>query len=376
VRSDFRFSPLIDAAIAYPLGRQQIFVGGHIGRDIYARNDQLNRNRYGIGGGVNLRAGSSCTGTLAADFRSRQVLVSELAELVPNAQETLQYGATAGCQTATGLGFNGTIRRIETSNDALSRQPFDVNSTIFIPQISYGRPNLGQFTLSGSYNEARYPRRSVLLPDGNQIDDGVNILNAQLGYSRKLGSRLSVQAGVSYLQAKPQPKTIAQIVAVVPNPQTVPPTPPVLTSVPVTRSTFSGIGFSAEVDYTPSPRLVVSLNLGRDVQASANVGAQYQVVQNYGLGIDYKLGAAITVGTGATYSQRDYRGTFVTIDEPLLRIQDKISRVYGRVNYQPVKLYSIGAELAYQNRESNPDAFSFDNFSALLTLRVHLGRES
>lgn len=362
-RADFRFSPGVSGSIGLPVGRQQLFFGGQIGRDIYARNDRLNRNRYSVGGGINLRAGSRCQGTIAGDYNSRQALFSELSELVPNVQETLSYGATATCQSAAGLGFGGTVQRTERRNDSFSRRTFDVDTTVFAPNISYGRPNLGNFSIGGSYAKSRYPNRFVVVPDSGLEADGVDILSGRFGYSRTLGTRISLSAGVSYLEARPEPRAVIELVA---------PTVGVL----VERGVFSGVGYDGSISYRAGPRLSASLDIGRNVQASANVGAQYQIQQNYGLGIDYQLGSAISLGTGVTYNQRDYRGSFASLDERGQRIQDKISRVYGSIRYSAVKLYSVGVELAYQNRESNPDQFSFGSFSALLTLRAHLGRES
>lgn len=360
-RADFRFSPIVNAAIGLPVGRQQLFLGGELGRDFYARNTRLDRNRYAIGGGINARVGTRCTGTVAADYSSRQVLVSELAELVPNSQETLTYGATAVCQSAVGLGFGGTIQRIERRNDSLTRQLFDLDSTVFAPQISYARPNLGRFALSGSLNKVRYPERQVLLPDGNLVDDGVNITSARFGYSREVGSRFTVAAGVSYLSAKPQPTTI--VVGL---------TPPTVTD----RETFSGPGFDGSLTYRAGARLTATVNASRNVTASANVGAQFQVYQRYGLDLDYKLGSAISLGSGITYDKRDYEGSFTSLEEQTLRVQDKITRVYGQIAYSPVPLYSVSFEVAHQNRDSLPDDFSFASTSALLRLRVNLGRDS
>lgn len=363
-KADFRFSPVVTGSIGLPVGRQQLFLGGQVGRDFYARNGQLNRDRYSIGGGVNLRAGTRCTGTLAADFASRQVLLSELAELVPNAQQTLSYGAQATCQAPVGIGFGGSVRRVERRNDNPRRELFDTDSTIFAPQISYALPVLGRFSLSGSLNQARYPRRLVAQEDGSIVRDGVDIMSGRFGYSRAVGSRINVALGVSYLRAAPKPGTILLV------PETGP--PPVV----IERNVFSGLGYDATIDYNPGPRLSGSLIVSRNVTASPQVGAQYQIAQVYGVDLDYRLGAAITVGAGATYNQRDYRGGFASVTEEFVRISDKTTRVYGRVGFNPVKLYGLSLVVAHQDRQSNPDQFDFSSTSATLVLRVNFGRQS
>ncbi len=367
-RADYRFSPSITGAFGLPVGRQQFFVGGLLGHDFYARNTNLDRDRYSIGGGFNLRAGSRCTGAVAANYSSREALLSETSELVPNSRETLSYGGEATCQAATGLGFGGTVRRIEVSNTNSVRTPYDVDTTVFAPQISYSRPQLGTFSISGSYNESRYPNRTIIATDGATRNDGVNILSGRFGYNRQVGTRLTVTAGLSYLQAKPQPGTVLVDIALPP------PLPPL--QVPQARSSFSGLGYDLAVEYDGGARFGGSIVANRDVTASTNVGAQYVIQQSYGADVTYKLGRAIDLELGGTYSIRDYRNSFTVGTDTVRRINDNIVRVYGRIGFQPVKLYSVALLLAYQNRDSNPSAYSYDAFSALLSLSVTFGRHS
>ena len=369
-RSDFRISPLVIGSIGLPIGRQQAFLAGSLGRDIYVNNGQLNRTRYSIGGGLNLRAAARCTATAAVDYDSRQALVTEVAELVPNLQNTFSYGATASCQSPVGLGFGGTVRRVELRNDTAIRAQLNYNATQYSAQLSYALGNIGRFSASGNLNKVSYPNRPVFLVSGGFDPDAVNILSARFGYQREIGSRLSLALGMSYLESSPQPQTILQLTP------TAPPALPGLVLAPLSRSKFTGLGYDAAITYRPSTRLTATLNAVRNVQASANVGAQYQVLTSFGADIDYKLGSAISVGTGATFAKHQYFNNVFIINAGGRRIQDEISRVYGNIGYAPVKLYNLGLEVAYQKRKSLPVDFSFDSFSAVLSLRINFGRES
>jgi hypothetical protein len=362
-RADFLTTPTIEAAVALPVGRQQLFAGAEFGRDIYARNTQLSRNRYRFGGGVNLRAGSRCTGSVGAEYSSKQVQLSEIAGLRGGVQNILTYGGEANCQAGVGLGFGGSIRRVAQRNSELARQLLDLDSTVFSPQISYALPVFGRFSIGGSYNKAVYKRRPVILTDGSSALDGVDIASGRIGFSREVGSRLSVSLGASYLNASPKPQTVL----VSPG--------PALPLVPIVRGTFSGIGYDGAITYRAGARLTATLQARRDVQANANVGAQFRVTKNYGIDLDYRLSRAISVGTGATFDSNRYRGAFVTPDEPLLRISDRITRVYGTISYAPVKLYNVALDVAYQNRVSVPAFYSFKSTSVMLRLGVRLGRQ-
>ncbi len=369
-RHDLQISPLVSASLGLPIGRQQVFVAGSLGRDIYVNNNQLNRNRYSLGAGVNIRAASRCTATAAVDLNSRQALITEVAELVPNLQETLSYGATALCQSPAGLGFGAAVRRIEFRNDAVARRPLDYNSLAFNGQLSYALGNIGRFSASGALTKIEYKNRPIILPGGNADTDALDILSGRFGFQREIGSRLSLNLGFSYLESRPVPKTVLQLSPAVP------PALPGAVLAPFSREKFSGLGYDGAIIYRPSSRLTATLQANRNVQASANVLAQYQVFTSIGGDLDYRLGSAISIGGGATFDKRKYFTGILLPNVTGRRVQDDISRVYGNIGYAPVKLYTLGLELSYQKRKSLPVEFSFDSFAAILSLRVNFGRES
>jgi hypothetical protein len=363
-RADVRMSPMVTGRVGVPIGRQQFFAGVLIGGDIFAANGQLNRHRIIAGGGLNLAAGRACTATIAADFASRNILLSDVAELIPNAQDTLGYGLSANCATSTGLGAGITVRQINTTNSAPSRIGFDVNSTLISPQISYGRPTLGQFSLTANLNYVTYPQRTILTTDGLIENDRVNIFSGRFGYQRMLGTRLSLTAGISYLQSSPQPNVILQEDS------------ELGFFFPLERSSFSGMGYDASVSYTPSPRLSAIVAFSRNSSASPNVGALYQVNTRFGADINYQLGSSIRLGLGGSYLINDYEGSFTSPTETIPRSKDNIGRVYGRISYTPPRPWEVSLLLAYQSRVSDPAEFSFDSFSALLSLSFTFGRQS
>lgn len=366
-KSDWRIAPAVTVSTNLPIGRQQLSLNGTLGRDFYVNGTRPDRTRYNVGGALNWRLGSRCSGVVDASFSSRQLLLSEASQNLSNVQENLNYGASANCQTVTGFGFGAAISQNNLRNSDPSRESFDVDSTVFSPQLSYGTPSLGQFSLTGSYNQSTYPQRFIFETDGNLVEEGVDIVSGRFGYRRGLGSRLSISLGLSYFNVKPQPKDA--LVPLAP----VNPGDPVLL-LPVTREASSNLGYDVGLSYRSGSRLSGRLSASRQATASANVGARSQVVQSYALDIDYQVSQSIMAGTGITYDQRDYKNSFSSPDEPLRRLQDKISRVFASLSYAPVDLYSVGLEVSYQDRKSDPVEYSFDSFAALLRLRVSFGR--
>jgi hypothetical protein len=362
--SDFRFSPAATVSYGSALGRQRVFLSGTIGRDIYTRNSNRNRNYYSANGGLNWQLGSRCSGDVTGSYSSRQQLFSELSAATKNVQETVAFGGSAMCRTATGLGFGGAIHRNTTRNDSAERMPFDTDSTSFSPQLTYGTPVLGQFSLSGSLNKISYPQRPVFTAPNVSEKDGVDILSGRFGYQRGLGGRLSVNFGISYFNVKPKPTDILLLVPI---------SPGTAIYIPQTRESNSNLGYDVGMSYNSGSRLTADVSARKSAQASINVGAQYQVVQSIIGNIGYRLNRALSLNTGVSYTQRDYRNSFSSLPEPQRRIQDKISRVFAGVSYSPSSLYSVSGELSYQDRKSNPDIYSYNSVAAVLRLRVGFG---
>lgn len=357
--SAVRVSPLATASVGLPIGRQQLYVGADIGRDIFLGKTGFDRNRYRVGGGLAWRLGNRCTGSLVGEYTNRLSQTSDLAEFVDNVQETKVFGASANCQSAVGLGFGGSVRHNIIDNQRLQRSAFDLRSTVISPQISYGRPSLGQFSLSGSLTDLVYPNRQVLT-GGGPLEDRLKIYNARLGYQRSFGTRIQLTAGLSFNKVNPDPTS--QLV--VQGGQL----------VSVARNGFTGSGYDLSLGLKPSNRLSLTLVGNRDVTATPNVGAAFVVNQQYGLDMNYSFGRALTFGLGGTRNVRSYRGGFATTDERLVRVRDEVNRVYAQLDYQPVPLYAVGVEVAHQKRNSNPADFNYSSTTATLNLRVKLGR--
>ena len=152
--SALRITPVADAGVGLPLGRQQLFLGGSIGRDYFINKSFRNRNRWTLGGGVAWRLGTRCTGIIGAEIKKRLTQLDDQAQFTENVQTSKDFGASANCQTATGLGFGGSVRHDDTSNDTPNRMLFDSRSTTYSPNISYGNRSLGQFSAGATISIA------------------------------------------------------------------------------------------------------------------------------------------------------------------------------------------------------------------------------
>lgn len=358
--SAIRVTPAVNVGLGLPLGRQQLFLGGNIGRDFVLGHREFNRNRYAIGGGVAWQVGTRCTGIVGGEHQSRLNQVLDQAQFTPNVQRTDVVAASANCRTATGLGAGASIRHQAISNDRQERRPFNLRSTVIAPNLSYSTNAIGQFSVGATFNNTAYPERSVPTTSGF-VADGVKIFSARFGYSRQLGSRLSLSLGASYLKTSPKPETIltrnliGQIVE----------TP---------RAGFKGTGYDASVSYHPSTRLTIDIAGSRNAHVSPNAGALFVISQALSANASYKLGSKLDFGLGISQIKNSYKEPFVTVDEPVRRVSDRVSRVSGQLDYSPVSLYSIGVVVAHQWRDSTPSTFDYKSTTASVRLRVKFGR--
>jgi hypothetical protein len=353
-----RLSPLLSFGAGLPMGRQQLFFGADYGRDIVFTQERLNRGRNSVGGGVAWRVGSACSGIVGAERFQRLSLVAEQADLVNNVQTGVNVAGSIGCRTPTGIGFGGSVEHRTASNDIASRTPYDLRSTIYAPNISYGTPNLGQFSLTASFNSTSYPNRLTPTADGI-VEDGIRIFSGRFGYQRKFGSRLQLAVGASLLKTTPNPNTQLTIV----NNQIV--------SVP--RDGFSGSGYDISIDYTPSTRLAFNLLTSRNVQVSPNVGALFLIRNDFGADVTYRMNRAMTFGLGGRLTKSSYKQSFTSPGESA-RISDNTKRFFANFDYSPVKLYTVRLEVVHQLRRSDPVSYNYDSTSVRLNLIVNLGR--
>lgn len=370
-RADFRITPAVAASTVLPLGRQQLYLEADYGRDFYVRNDGLDRDRYGFGGGVNLRAGNFCSGNIAAAYKRRQSLLSEASILGDNTITSRNYSAAFNCQRQVGLGFGGSVSRDERDNAGVARDVFDSRSTVFSGNVSYTLASFGTVSAGGSFNRVDYPSRTVLVnlnSTGGSEDDAVDIYSGNLNYRRSFGTRIDLNLGASYYLAQPDPRDVILLIPFVT------PVGTVVVPIPQSRDKFSGAGYNLRVTYRPSQRLSADAYAVRNISSSSSVGALYSVLDSFGLDIGYKLRPSISTGVGITFDKRRYEDSFPSTEEVQARADDDITRIYGRVTLTARRLFDVDFEVAHQIRKADPSIFDYSSTSAQLILRAQFGR--
>lgn len=346
---DFLITPSATLRAGLPIGRQQIFGSATLGRDFYIRNTDFDRTRLNIGGGANLQAGPNCQGSLFAQYSEQQGRQLDLVNNAPSLQQDTVYQVNAGCGRARGLGFGGGFTRAETGNGSPLFALFDSTTSTFTANTRYSGGRLGTITLSGTYSDVSYPERGTVAPLNR--GEGVNVYSGQIAYRREIGPSISANLGVSYINVEPKQSAGA---------------------TPGGTRGYSGPGFDLSLTYRPGARLSGTVVASRSVTASSNVGASYAIDGSYGLDINYKLSPRLSAAAGGSINTRDYRGSFISPVDPVVRSSDTLHRVFASLSYAPTRLYSVDLLVAQQGRRSSPSVFNFDSTSAAVTLRVKI----
>jgi hypothetical protein len=140
------------------------------------------------------------------------------------------------------------------------------------------------------------------------------------------------------------------------------------------RQPFSTLGYDGALSLQLGDRIDITASTSRSARPNANLGALTTIRTAHGIDVDYKLNRKISASVGGSLVNARYRSSFASPDEPQRRISDRISRVYGQVRFVPRRGFSMGLEVAHQDRQSNPSIFSFSNTTAMLRLSASMGR--
>lgn len=353
----FRIRPQIQANYGLGSERLGVFVNGSLGRDIITGNDfQRGANRYGIDGGIDF-AVSRCDAEVGASFNQNLLFLGDIAQFGQLLQENTTAGVSAGCRIGRALSVTGSVSH-QTSS--LGGNPaFDFRSWNYTAGVGFGNQQLGQFGINASRGDITMPNRLVITPGGlRQEGFQQNVLG--LSYSRAVGTRGTIQFGVSYIDS--QPGTDAQLV--------------LIGGVPVfvARQGFSGLGLNGLALLNVTPRLAIDVAVDRSASPVPQIGALFNVREGYQVGARYQLGERGAVAIGYENRRNDFRGSFASGFEGLPRNSERFTRLFASFSGQLGSKIRYTFDIAHSRRRSDPAVFNFDSTSAGLSLSMGFGK--
>jgi hypothetical protein len=340
-KSDWIFRPNASVSAEHGVGRQNLFGSVSVGRTIYARNTQLNSNRFAVQGGGAFTLGQRCGLNARIGIAKRDTQLGAFEEVVASTQTSTTYGASASCRTVSGItasvGYNRGKVVNDSSDPAVDRSFANVRSQSVSGSLGYAVGVRGQVGLQGGWSENSYPNQ--ILQNGEVNRNEVKTVGIFGAY--RIGTSLRATAGVGSSE--------------------------VSSSTPGSQG-FKGANWNLGVSYA-GPRLGGSIATGRSVNGASGGSSNYSIRNFVTLGVTYRLNDKMRASTGYSHDKSDFRG-ISQIPETEVSQQNTNDFIYAGFDYSLNKLLSFSLDLNHQRRSSQPSDFSYKVNTATFGVRA------
>ncbi len=349
-QSDEIFEPSIRVNIARPIGRETVYLQGDIGYDFYRLNHVLNRENIDIRPGILAPIGL-CQTSVSGEYGRAQSELSELAlspsgpvlAVTKNLREIKEIGGGASCGRATGLGFNANASETWVANSSVTQSFTNAQTFSGSSGVEYRRPSLGSISLFGAYSHTDYPDRAglaaLLMIPG--LSSGYNTVSGGLSWSRRVGARLEGNASISYTSLNP---------------------------IGTNSGKFSGLTYSAGLNYRVTPRILTALTISRATVPSIRLNSSYSIDELYAGNVSYRLGSRITLGANASFAHNSYQG--LALGPSFDLTDEKIYTVAGNADFKLNRRMSFGLSVEHIQRDANFAGLSYPDTRVNLTTRA------
>lgn len=340
--TDWTVTPSISGRLVQPLGQQYVFVEGSGGYDLHARNKQLDRERVQGTAGAGAALGP-CRPVAFVNYATSQ---SDLADLdLASASNRLQSVGTAlgmQCGRAVGPGAMVVAQRTETNNSATTLKVQNQTQETLSASLLYGAPNLADVSLIWTYANTEFPNRII---PGRPIGDGFWTQSIGARVQRDFGSRLTVGVTGSRILVKREFAPAGE-------------------SLKLYSSTWQ-----ADAAYRFGRRILLELDLAREVRPSGRPGKLLDIVEGAEGRIRYRLNPRTSVTVGHAYQQVRSNG------DTLGFARDVVTNAYTNGTYGSVEFRTPGQlgftlDVRHEDRNTNLPIFNYISTRVGLTTAV------
>ncbi len=338
---DIRIGPYVAIDFARNLGRHQVGLQSTLGYDFYAKNSQLNSERISVDPYVSLDL-PVCDLMLSGGVNRRQ---SDLGDLVyfgaldpsfstKNLETNKRATGQVTCGDTYGLRPTFTAEYREGENSNPLRQFSNFHSTRLQPGISYSGPALGEISVYAVRTETELPNQ-ILAPG---VNAGYLLRGAGVSYRRSIGTRLTFDGSVSYVDLQPRGSAQSQ----------------------------EGLNTAINLTLIAGPRLQLVAFANRAFTSSLNSNASYEINEAYGLTANYAANDRLRLRLGGSISPRSYFYDVTPIG-PFITSQTQHD-IFAGATYNLNRRMSLTFDTGYQNRRADAFAFNYDNYYAAVGL--------
>jgi len=264
------------AAFRLPSTKHSLFLTASADFDRHQKNPILDADNYLVTVGGNTLLGV-CDVAGTASYSHRLALIQDLT--VPVAKNIVDQefaNASVSCgQRGFFAGLNAGYDKL--MNDANTSTFIDSTTRNVAASLGYQNKNLGSLSLVGTYSKIEYddPPSTTPVQSSGVAQSGIGV-----NYSRKIGNRLSGNAGVNYTWLEPDG---------------------------IGDST-SSVGATVALAYRATPRMNLALDYTLGNQASTAADATYVRTSAFRFSGDYRLNTRVSLQASVAKSRNDYRG--------------------------------------------------------------------
>jgi hypothetical protein len=336
VKQDEIFEPAVLANLQKTFGREALFLNGTAGYDIYRVNTFLNHQRVDIEGGGSTPVGP-CKAQLSGDYQNHRTDLADLNVpngLVNNVENHETVSVQGDCSQLVGLAPEASFSDGWVQNSADVRKSVNRNVISAEGGIGYTRPTLGEITIFGQYEDAKFPNLVIA-----GVHDAYTAKIGGIRYTRKLGARIEGEVELSYEKLNP--------------------------SLPGAAG-FSGITYSLDLTYKASAKLESHFIFSRRNNPSNRAGATFSTDDLYSGDITYLLGGRLKLEVGGEYRRRAYGDTNLFGGRTLAL--EHIYTVQSELTYDMSQ--RLEWALRYEREQRTANVTQFDYVSDRVTLQL------
>lgn len=343
-REDIRLSPTVTLDLARNFGRNRATLAGLVSYDFFTRNNQLNRERIALDGGLTVQAGP-CEVDSGISFSRRQSDLGTIAFFanaplinVKNTETVQNYRAELGCGSVYGLRPYVGIGYERGDNSAAIRERADFNATRYSTGVSYVSPTIGEISLFASRRDVNL---SGLRLAGNP--DSYRQTNYGVSYSRSLGTRLQLSAEVAHSDVNPRGPG---------------------------GGGFSGLTWNLRGTVIAGTRLRVTAAVGREITNNLSSDATFVVSSPYSLRAMYAVNESLELSGGASITRQRFRYT----NAPGLIFLERDRReIYDAgLTYKFARRLRARVSGGYETRSANDAFFDYNSTFAVASIGLQL----
>lgn len=338
---DIRVGPYLSIDFARNVGRHQVGLQSTLGYDFYVRNSQLDSERISVDPYVSLDL-PVCDLVVSGSVSRRQ---SDLGDLIffgaldpsiatDNRETNKRATGQITCGDTYGLRPTFTAEYREGENSNPLRQFSNFNSTRIQPGVSYAGPALGEISLYAVRTETELPNQ-IIAPG---VNSGYVLRGAGVSYRRSIGTRLTFDGSLSYVDLQPRGSAQSQ----------------------------EGLNTAVNLTFVAGPRLQLVAFANRAFTSSLNSNASYEINEAYGLTANYAANDRLRLRVGGSISPRSYFYDVTPIG-PFITSQTQHD-IFAGATYNLNRRMSLTFDTGYQNRRADDFAFDYDNYYAAVGL--------